>query len=371
MLNDERLALRRTLPELAQRLEAAELTALEAGGSETLSAWFRDHGWPDFLVPAGAGGRGRCLAELTPLFRAVAAACPSLAVMMLMHHHTVGAFCFDDIPLPAGADMLRRIAGENSLVASAFAESRPGVDLLDSSVTCRREDDVYLLDGYKKPCTLSHHADLFLVGVTSDGDAERSRGLVLVDRRRSPVQVEAFWPRDVLRAADSHCVRFCATPVAAADVMLPQGQGRALAKLRMAVSQSEITLSSLFQLLMASAYLGMASRLCELGLAAEAPDNDRLLYLACEIQAACLAQDELARRLDRGNFSAALLGLAMATSYNALCRINALADEVALHEPILAHDEARYLAQAIRLANRHPPSASVRAHILASCYRGA
>lgn len=370
MLSDERQALRRILPELAQRLADLDLTALEAAGSEQLSAWFREHGWPDFLVPASAGGRGRRLAELTPLFRAIAAACPSLAIMMLMHHHTVGAFCFDEIPLPAGADMLGRIAGEKSLVASAFAESRPSVDVLDSSVICRRQDDVYVLDGYKKPCTLSHHADLFLVGVTTDSSIERSRGLVLVDRHRSPVQVEPFWTKEVLRSADSHCVRFMATRVTVADVMLPQGHGRSLAKLRMAVSQSEITLSSLFQLLMAAAYLGMASRLCEIRLATEPPGNDRLLYLTCEIQAACLAQDELAHRLDRGNFSAALLGLAMAASYNALCRINALADEIALNEHLL-DGECRYLVQAIRLANRHPPSEAVRNRILASCYRSA
>lgn len=367
LLVEERLALRKTLPGLAKILLADDTLIREAADSALLASWFREYGCPGLLVPKRLGGEGLLLKEIAPLVRAVGAACPSLGVMMLMHHHTVGAFCFDLIPLPHAKTMLQRVAEANHLVGSAFAESRPGADLLDSTVSCTSEGPAYRLNGYKKPCTMSHHADSFLVGVTAgEGDGKR-RGLALVDRQHSRILVEPFWTRPVFKPTGSECIRFVDTLVPSTNVLLPPPEGSETLQQQLAVSQAEVTISTLFQLLMSTVYLGMASRLCELAFSLLPQSND-LLYRACDIEAACMAQYQLAERLDGGRFSGNLLGESMALSHNTLGRLDELLSDVKRQTQLLENPECSYLLQACACAHYHPPRDSVRQEILRNCY---
>lgn len=368
MLIVEKQLLRKSLPRLADLLADCDLLQTEAIGAETLTGWFRDYGSPGFLVPRELGGKSKRLADLAPVCSAVAAACPSLAVIMLMHHHTVGAFCFDDIPVPRARSLLESVAGQPWLVGSAFAESRKGVDLLDSSVICTRSGDGFLLNGSKKPCTMSHHADVFLVGVTTGDGPDRNRGLAFVERSDSRIETERFWTQSALASTDSECVRFVDTWIPADNVLLPETGSERLVRQRFAVSQSEITISTIFQLLMSSSYLGVATRLCSQSLAAARDDTDALMYLTCEIEAARLAQYRLADMLDGGNFSSGLLGQAMALSYNAIRRIDAVMDAASRRPEVMAIPECEYLVRICGFMKRHPPSENVRHRILTNCY---
>jgi alkylation response protein AidB-like acyl-CoA dehydrogenase len=287
---------------------------------------------------------------------------------MLMHHHTVGAFCFDSIPVPRAQALLATVAQERRLVGSAFAESR-NVDLLDSSVVCTPEDGGFRIDGCKKPCTISHHADLFLVGVIDREGPEGSRGLAFVERKASRILVEPFWSQDVLRATGSESLRFEDTRVPADNVLLPTPGREDFIRQRFAVAQSEITISMIFQVLMASSYLGAAAQLCTLAIAHDARDgDDALMFLACELEAARFAQYRLAQRMDGGGFSTEQLGQAMALSYNAIRRLDALITEIDARPRLLEHEECLYLRRVCSFMKRHPPSEAVRRGILANCY---
>lgn len=370
MLIEEKQALRRAMPRLAAILAEHPLLEAEQLGPETLAGWFRDYGDPGFLVPTELGGRGRRLIDLAPACSAIAAACPSLGVMMLMHHHTVAAFAFDPIPVPRAQELLAGVAQRRWLFGSAFAESRKGVDLLDSSVTCVPDGDGYRLDGTKKPCTMSHQADLFLVGVTDGLGAERSRGLAIVERARTPIRVERFWTQPTLAGADNECLHFEGARVQADNVLLPTPGSEGVARLRFAVAQSEITISMIFQALMAGSYLGVAAHLYELAIARarRLEGDDALMFLACELEAARLAQYRLAQRIDGGAFSGEQLGQAMALSWNAIRRMDALIAEIEARPELRDDEECAYLARVCGFMKRHPPSEKVRRDILASCY---
>lgn len=365
MLIDEKKALRRAMPRLASLLAESSLLELERLDAGTLCAWFREFGEPGFLIPEALGGRGRSLSELAPICSAIAAACPSLAVMMLMHHHTVGAFCLDEIPLPRARDLLSSVAQERRLVGSAFAESR-NVDLLDSSVTCRPENDGFRLDGRKKPCTMSREADLFLVGVIDHVGQERSRGLAFAERSESRIATEPFWTREVLRATGSDALVFDDTRIPAGNVLLPTAGEEGYARRRLAVAQSEITISMIFQTLMASSYLGVAARLCGIALAKNG--DDTLMFLTCELEAARYAQYRLAQQMGTGVLSAGQLAMSMAFSYNAIRRIDALVTEFEARPPLHEDEECRYLASVCGFMKRHPPSEAMRHSILANRY---
>lgn len=370
MLIEEKQALRRAMPRLAAMLAEHSLLEAERVGADTLAGWFREYGEPGFLIQTERGGRGRKLADLVPICSAVAAACPSLGVMMLMHHHTVGALAFDPLPMPRALDALSDIARQRWLVGSAFAESRQGVDLLDSSVVCTPDGDGYRLDGNKKPCTMSHQADLFLVGITDGIGPERSRGLAIVERRHTRIGVERFWKQPVLAGADNECIRFEGARVEARNVLMPAGASNDDARLRFAVAQSEITISMIFQTLMASSYLGVAAQLYERSVARarRVDGDDALMFLACELEAARFAQYRLAQRIDGGAFSGEQLGQAMALSWNGMRRIDALIAEFEARPELHDDEECAYLARVCGMMKRHPPSEQVRRGILANCY---
>ena len=138
MLIDELEIASRVMPGLVKALSARDMMDLEASGGEVLARLFREQGEPAFLVPREMGGAGGSLLEMAQVLRVVGARCPSLSIMMTMHHHTVATFSRRGLSLPGGEAFLTRIAGARALVASAFAEGRPGADVLDSTVRCTR-----------------------------------------------------------------------------------------------------------------------------------------------------------------------------------------------------------------------------------------
>lgn len=370
MLIQEKQALRRAMPRLSAVLAEHSLLELERMGPDTLAEWFREHGEPGFLIPTDIGGRGHRLIDLAPLCGAITAACPSLGVMMLMHHHTIAAFAFDPIPIPKAQDFMARIAGQRLLMGSAFAESRAGVDLLDSSVVCSPDGDGYRLTGSKKPCTMSAQADLVLVGITNGLGDERCRGLAIVERATTSIRVESFWTQPVLASTGSECIHFDNVRIENGNVLLPAPEDEGMARKRFAVAQSEITISIVFQILMAASYLGVAARLYGLAIARvhRRDDDDGVISLACRLEAARFAQYHLTQRIDTGTFSLQQLGQAMALSWNTIKCMDALIAEIEARPELRDDPECAYLARVCGLMKRHPPSVKARRDILASCY---
>ena len=374
MLIDETELASRAVPELLRELSASRVMDLEDSGGAALASLFRNHGKPAFLIPRELGGAGGSLVEMAQILRLVGARCPSLSIMMTMHHHSVAAFSRGEIAMPGRARLLQRVAGEGALVSSAFAEGRPGADILDSTVQCTRLDaeQGFRIVGSKKPCSMTHHADFAVVGVAVDlGDGETGRGIALVDRALAGIRTESFWRGELLAATDSHCVVFDGVIVPGDCVLAPrEGGGRGIRE-RLAVAHAEIALSCLFQLMVSASYLGMASRLIEIALQRQAGTPGQRVEVLSRVEAAAMSVYHLAGMLAQGDFSGHLLARSILVAHNAGAQVEQAVAESARMlggGGYLANREAQYLVLASRCFHFHPPSAAVREEIVDGCY---
>src|SRR6266545_7977660 len=174
-LGKERATLEELLPGLDKALAEVALAVLEKPGGPAIRA-FREAGGPGLLVPAEHAGLGADPVQAVRVQRAIGARCPSLAVATTMHHFSV-ATLVETSRLSTGFEwaLLEGIAEQGLLVASGFAEGRPGQGILAPTVQAMRVDGGYLVNGSKKPCSLSASMDLLTASVAlprPDGGTE-------------------------------------------------------------------------------------------------------------------------------------------------------------------------------------------------------
>ena len=81
------------VPELLGQISRFGLLELEKTAPASLAFLFKNYGSPDLLINKGRGGRGSSLSTVISAVREVACHCPSLSIMMVMHHHTI--YCFN------------------------------------------------------------------------------------------------------------------------------------------------------------------------------------------------------------------------------------------------------------------------------------
>ena len=380
MLIDEMELASRWVPGLVETFSEKGLMELEEGGSRALRDLFRERGRPDFLVPRDHGGGGGSLFELAHVLRLVGARSPSLALMMTMHHHSLGAFARGNVAMACSDAFLTRVVEDGAIVASGFAEGRPGADILDSTVECIRLDHGgYRVTGVKRPCCMSHHADAVLVGVAvpldgADGagsEAGKARGLALVDRALDGVRAEDSWPADLLAASDSNSLILEGVEVAQECVLAPRKAGGEGMMKRFEVAHAEMTLSCLFQLTVSASYLGVASRLCELVLERGAGSSRQRLDVLARVEAGAMALYRLAQVLDEGEISGYLLARSMVVAHDVGVRIEEVVTEAvkALGGGVyLTRPEVRYLVLASKCLSFHPPTDPLREEIVDNFY---
>jgi alkylation response protein AidB-like acyl-CoA dehydrogenase len=374
MLIDELELASRVVPGLLGEFSARSVMELEDSGGAVLAGLFRNHGEPAFLIPRELGGAGGSLLEMAQILRLVGARCPSLSIMMTMHHHSVAALARGEISLPGRGPLLQRVAGEAALVSSAFAEGRPGADILDSTVRCTRlgAGPDFRIVGSKKPCSMTHYADFAVVGVAVDlGDGKTGRGIALIDRALAGIRTEGFWPGEIFAATDSHCVVFDGVIVPGDCVLAPREGGGGAGRERLAVAHAEIALACLFQLMVSASYLGMASRLVEIALQRKAGTPGQRVEVLSRVETAAMAVYHLARMLEKGDFSGYLLARSILVAHNAAAQVErtvAGSARMLGGSGYLASREAQYLVLASRCIHFHPPSAAVREEIVDGCY---
>lgn len=374
MLIDEQEIAAKTAPGLYAALAEPDVLGFERRGAEALCGLFREHGQPGFLVAGDLGGNGARLSDLAHVLRFVGARCPSLAIMMTMHHHTVAGFTRGGIGIGAGKAFLERVARERALVASAFAEGRPGSDVLDSTVRCARLDGgaQFAVTGAKKPCSMAHFADYALVGVALElEDDAHSRGMALVDTKLEGVRGGRFWPAEILASADSNVLILDGVTVGADCVLGPRDASRAAMRERFAVAHAEIALSCLFQVLVSATYLGMASRLCELVLQRRGGTPAQRLDILAPLETAAMAVYRLAETLEERDFSPQLLAHCVLVSHDTAARVERVVDECVKAlggSGFLGSPEVQYLVLASRCLAFHPPSNAAKHEIVDGCY---
>ncbi|WP_139113404.1 acyl-CoA dehydrogenase family protein [Pseudomonas sp. 34 E 7] len=357
-LTQERNTAFELIPQLASFLESASLLELERGESQRLADVFRTVGQPGLAIAEALGGRGVSARKLAQLHTWVGAHCPSLAVMMTMHHHTIAGMMAASHFFPDLQGLLSIVAGNDLLVASGFAEGRAHSDILASTMAVEKTADGYIVNGSKKPCTMTHHFDVMTFSVNyvdPQGDVHLGIGAALAG---DPcIEREKFWSVPHLQAADSHEVRFNNLVVPESMMHFSKTVDEQLGEDQQGTGNHLFAIW--FQLLASASYLGMACALASRALTAGKGSQEDRALLLIDLQGATMALQGVATSIDENRFLRADLARAQATRFSvqeALNRIGTRAFELMGGMAFMSSEEVAYLLVATRVLAFHPTS---------------
>ncbi|WP_308111074.1 acyl-CoA dehydrogenase family protein [Streptomyces sp. ET3-23] len=368
-----REACEKFLPGLAEELAGVPLPVLEAPGGPGLDA-FRRAGGPGLLIPGLYGGGGAGALEAVRVGRALGALSPSLGVATAMHNFSVASL----VALVGSAEasglewmLIEGIARDRLLVASGFAEGRTGTGILDASVTARPVDGGFLVNGAKKPCSLTRSMNLLTAGVAlpaADGGDGSELGVALVPADSPGISRRPFWEAPFLAGAESD-------EVLLEDVFVP---GELMLRTQTELGTGLDTLQTVgfvwFELLVTSAYTGAVARLAETALAAgRGSATDRAALITGTEAAAALAE-HVARRVDDGRVGNDELAASLTARYAVQELLVDTADRAAELLGGLAFATAPDIGHLLAVSRAlafHPPSRSSTARALVDHHAGA
>jgi alkylation response protein AidB-like acyl-CoA dehydrogenase len=345
------------LPGLLDLLGRIPLEELEVPRSPALDH-FRSCGGPGLVIPKTYGGAGADPLQALAVVRALASRAPSLAVATTMHHFSVATlFTLADSIKSSGMEwaLLEGIAEQGLLVASGFAEGNPGQGILSPTMTAAKTDGGFLVNGSKKPCSLSHSMDLLTASVALPVDGGGTEAAVLlVPRQTEGISVHPFWTSWALAGAESDEVRL--TDVFIDEQLLmrttePGGAGE--------LDELQTVGFIWFELLISASYLGMVSGLVErVADQRRGPDSDRAALIA-RLETAALLLDGTARAVmdgEVGNDALARTLVARYAAQDALGDAARRAVELLGGMAFIGSSDIAYLAAASHGLSFHPPS---------------
>lgn len=370
-LEADRIACDKLLPGLRQQLAEIPLHELESAGSPAIEI-FRAHGGTNLLVPAEYGGLDATPLDAARVIRALAATAPSMTVATMMHHFSLGTLFAVAELLGSGSELeellLRRVVGERLLVASGFAEGRTSQGILSPTMTAEPVEGGYLVNGAKKPCSLSRSMDLLTasVGIEQE-DGSVAMGLLLLPADTPGISVHPFWSTPPLAGAESEEVRLTDVLVAPEQIIAPDPE--------LAEAMDTMTTVGLiwFQLTVCAAYTGIASVLAEKVLAGGRGSVSERAGLAVLVESAAALTEGLARRMMDGETDNDTLGAALVARYavqDAIAASVNRAVELLGGMAFLGNGDIAYLAAASHAIAFHPPSRSSVAGGLIDFYNG-
>lgn len=371
-MHQARAITEKRLPGLIAALEQRGLMGLEKADPAELCALFRDYRGAGLIIPEAFGGVGASPAETIEILRAIGALCPSLAVMMTMHHHNIATIVQLGGLIPAADELLYGIANHQLLIASAFAEGKPGSGIFNASVKATPTEGGFLLRGSKKPCTMTHNMDVIVAGVARENDdGSLIEGFAVIFAEGSSVERQTFWNSPVLRAADSNALVFN-------DVFVPDERmllAEAADDVEAAASSENASMAGLcwFQLMVGATYLGVATALVNLLLKKRNVDDLQLAQLTIELEGAHQALIGTAHELEAENVpDTGTYSKTLATRFlvqGAIERATNLAVELLGGMAFVSSDEVTYLLAASRAIGFHPISRTAAAPLLAGFLR--
>ncbi|WP_369231282.1 acyl-CoA dehydrogenase family protein [Streptomyces sp. R21] len=344
------------LPGLLDKLELIPLAEREAPGSPALDH-FRACGGPGLVIPKTYQGGGADPLQALAVVRAVGAVSPSLAVATTMHHFSVATlFTLADSVKSSGMEwaLLEGIAEQRLLVASGFAEGRPGQGILAPTVQARPVDGGYLVSGSKKPCSLSASMDLLTASVAlpTEGDGTEL-AVLLLPRLTEGISVHPFWKSWALAGAESDEVRLSHVFVDEQLLM------RTAAADPGELDELQTVGFLWFELLISACYLGAVSALVERALARERGSVPERAALATRLEAAQLLLENVARMLRDGETGNEALAKTLVARYavqDALGDAVPRAVEMLGGMAFVTSSEVAYLAAVSHALAFHPPS---------------
>lgn len=357
-LDDARAVCETHLPGLYAELASTPLLDLEQPGNPGLEL-FRMHGGPGLVIPEKYAGLGVSPLEAVQVVRAIGSCAPSLSVATAMHHFSVATlFTLADSLRSSGVEwaLLEAIASQQLLVSSGFAEGHPDQGIFSPNVTGVRTHGGIVINGSKKPCSMSKSMDLLSASVAipgAEGDTEMV--LLLLPAATPGISIHPFWAAPVLTGAESDEVRL--TDVFVDDrLVIPAGTGE-----QGELDELQTVGFVWFELLITSCYLGMASALTERVFRKGKLGSETLAALGVRLETATILLEGVARLLSERPVDNSALTKTMIARYGAQ---DAIADVVTMSVEALGgmsfitSPEVAYLASACRCVSFHPPSRS-------------
>lgn len=369
-LDDARDVCQRYHPGLCGALAEIPLMERESAGGPVLDL-FRKHGGPGLLVPAEHGGAGAGPLESVRIMRAMSSYSPSLGAATTMHHFTVAMLfalaAAANRLTPAQVDLLAKIAPENLIVASGWAEGKPHTNILIPAATAQIADGGYLINGGKKPCSLSRSMDLLTASVALPVDGEQTLALLLIPASLPGITIHQFWTSNVLAGAESDEVRLTNVFVPGELVIrtAPDDPHR--------LDDLQTAGFAWFEMLATAVYVGAASALVEQVLQrGRGTITDRALAVT-QVEAAAGLIEGAARAIDDGVSGDEVVAMVLIARYaaqQALSVASDMAAELLGGIAFMRSPEIGYLLAAIRPLAYHPPSRTATAEPLVNYFTG-
>jgi alkylation response protein AidB-like acyl-CoA dehydrogenase len=361
----------RLLPGLREKLDAIPLAELESEDSPAIEL-FRQHGGSTLLVPATFGGLDASALDAVRVVRTLGSVAPSMAVATAMHHFSIGTLFGVADTFGEGTDLnnllLKRVAQEHLLVASGFAEGRSNQGILNPTMEAEPVAGGYLLNGSKKPCSLSKSMDLLTASVgmrRADGSVDM--GFLLLPADAPGISVHPFWSSFVLAGAESNEVRF--TDVFVTDTQILQPPAELVAEL----SQLQEIGLIWFQMIVCATYVGVASALVGRVLKRDRGTAADRAAVAVQIESAAALTEGLARRVMDGDTGNDALAAALVTRFavqELIIGTVGHAVELLGGMAFVCSSDIGYLAAASHAIAFHPPSRTSTIDGLLDYYAG-
>ena len=351
------------LPDAANELARHPLDVLEARGNPGIGI-FKAAGGAGMLVPAEYGGGGATAREAVQIQYALGTLAPSTAVALTMHQFTV-ATLVEMMRETGGLEalVLESIATQNLLVSSAFAEGKPGGNVLDPTMTLEADGPNYRMNGVKKPCSLTTSMDMITASVKMPDPSDQF-AVALLGASDDGVRTERYWNSPVLGGAETEALVFDNVTItdAALSYVAPSSE----------LDRVQVRGYVWFQLCIAAAYVGIAGGLVQ-ALPEERSDAASLVTMAAELGAALAMLDSIGARLDSGEGEPDLLADSLTVRYSverAIQRGTDLTVELLGVERLSQQPELGLLLSASRALSYHPPSRRRTQDGLADWLRG-
>jgi alkylation response protein AidB-like acyl-CoA dehydrogenase len=357
-------------PGLCARLAEIPLLDREISGSPVIDL-FRDHGGPGLVVPPEYSGAGANALDAMRVMRALGSYSPSLGAAVTMHHFTM-AMLFSlartaaRLTLPQ-LELLARIAPEKLLVASGWAEGKPDQNILIPAVTAKPVEGGYLVNGGKKPCSLSRSMDLLTASVALPTDGEQALAVLLIPANSPGITVHPFWNSWVLAGAESDEVRLD-------DVFVPEDMViRTVPDDPRRLDDLQTAGFVWFEMLISSAYIGGASSLVERALARGRGTVTDRAAAGLQLESAVALLEGVARGVQdgvSGDEAVAAVLVARFAAQQALAEATDRAAELLGGIAYMQSSEISYLISAARPLTFHPPSRASTAGALVDYFVG-
>ncbi|MDZ3956914.1 acyl-CoA dehydrogenase family protein [Bacillus thuringiensis] len=219
--------------------------------TEELIRKFRDLNGTTLLIPKQYGGLGANMMEALYIHRAIASRSASLAIAYTMHHFSVASLVSIVAVQPELKRILKKLVENKWILSSSFAEGNTNT-IFSPAVTAKDEGDHFLINGVKKPCTLSKSMDL-LTGSVKLPDGQVA--IFTAPRNSKGIEVKPFWKHWILKGSETEEIVLHNVKVPKENVFIAGTEDN--------LHPTVINGLIWFELLVSTAYIGICSSLIE------------------------------------------------------------------------------------------------------------